>query len=342
MKVQRNSGDNKLDVAAQSNRGEDMRRCSLMLILLAWSLAAGAQPYPAKPIRLIVAFPAGGGSDVMARVLVQRLADRIGQQFIVDNRPGAGGSIGTEAAVKSAPDGYTLQLASTSEVSINRSLYTKLAYDPLKDLSPIGMVATTPMVLIVHPSMPVKDVKQLVALAKARPATINYGSAGAGSTTHLAAELFKASAGIDIVHVPYKGAPPALADLAGGHVQMMFSTLPATLPLVRANRLRSLAVTSKTRADALPAVPTMIEAGHSDYEVQYWYGLFAPRDTSAQTVSLINKHLVAALRSPELVADIRKQGAEPAILTLDEFSAFLIQDAQRWSKAVKVSGATAN
>ena len=163
-----------------------------------------AQTYPAKPIRLIVAFPAGGGSDVMGRVLVQRLAERVGQPFVVDNRPGAGGSIGTEAAVKAPADGYTLQLASTSEVSINRSLYTKLSYDPLKDLAPVGMVATTPMVLIVHPSMPVKDVKQLVALAKARPGQINYGSAGAGSTTHLAAELFKSATAIDIVHVPYK------------------------------------------------------------------------------------------------------------------------------------------
>lgn len=319
-----------------------MSKWSVLCGMLAWSVIAGAQTYPAKPIRLIVAFPAGGGSDVMARVLVQRLADRVGQQFVVDNRPGAGGSIGTEAAVKSPPDGYTLQLASTSEVSINRSLYTKLAYDPLKDLAPIGMVATTPMVLIVHPSMPVKDVRQLVALAKAKPAMINYGSAGAGSTTHLAAELFKSSAGIEIVHVPYKGAPPALADLAGGHVQMMFSTLPATLPLVRANRLRSLAVTSRKRADALPAVPTMIEAGFPDYEVLYWYGLFAPRDTSAQTISYLNKHLTAALRAPELAADVRKQGAEPASLTLEEFSAFLSQDAERWRKAVKISGATAN
>lgn len=303
---------------------------------------AHAQAYPNKPIRLIVAFPAGGGSDVMGRVLVARLAERLGQSFVVDNRPGAGGSIGTEAAVKSPADGYTLQLGSTSEVSINRSLYTKLTYDPLKDLAPIGMVATTPMVLIVHPSMPVKDVKQLVAFAKARAGQIHYGSAGSGSTTHLAAELFKSTAGIDIVHVPYKGAPPALADLTGGHVQMMFSTLPATLPLVRGNRLRPLAVSSLKRADSLPQVPTMAEAGIAGYEVEYWYGLFAPRDTAAQTIALLNKHLTAALRSPELQSDIRKQGAEPATLALDQFTAFLIEDAERWRKAVKVSGATAN
>ena len=315
---------------------------SLLAALLTAAPAVSAQVYPGKPIRLIVAFPAGGGSDIMGRVLVQRLAERVGQSFVVDNRPGAGGSIGTEAAVKAPADGYTLQLASTSEVSINRSLYTKLAYDPLKDLAPIGMVATTPMVLIVHPSMPVKDVKQLVTLAKSRPGQINYGSAGAGSTTHLAAELFRFTTDINIVHVPYKGAPPALADLTGGHVQMMFSTLPATLPLVLNHRLRPLAVTSNRRADTLPQVPTMKEAGIGGYEVEYWYGLFAPRDTSNQTIAFLAKHLSAALRSPELMADIRKQGAEPATLTLEQFAAFLNQDAERWSKAVKLSGATAN
>lgn len=315
---------------------------SLLVAVLTTAPAASAQVYPIKPIRLIVAFPAGGGSDVMGRVLVQRLAERVGQSFVVDNRPGAGGSIGTEAAVKAPPDGYTLQLASTSEVSINRSLYTRLAYDPLKDLAPIGMVATTPMVLIVHPSMPVENVRQLVALARSRPGQINYGSAGAGSTTHLAAELFRFTTDINIVHVPYKGAPPALADLAGGHVQMMFSTLPATLPLVLNHRLRPLAVTSNRRADTLPQVPTMKEAGIGGYEVEYWYGLFAPRDTGSQTIAFLNKHLTAALRSPELIADIRKQGAEPATLSLEQFAAFLNQDAERWSKAVKLSGATAN
>ena len=314
----------------------------VMLALVGAASVAGAQTYPVKPIRLIVAFPAGGGSDVMGRTLTQRLSERVGQPFIVDNRPGAGGSIGTETAVKAPSDGYTLQLASTSEVSINRSLYSKLSYDPLKDLAAIGMVATTPMVLIVHPSMPVKDVRALVAIAKAKPGQIHYGSAGAGSTTHLAAELFKSAAGIDIVHVPYKGAPPALADLAGGHVQMMFSTLPATLPLVHSQRLRPLAVTSTRRASTLQDVPTMIEAGVGGYEVEYWYGLFAPRDTATQTIAFLNKHLSAALRSPELAADIRKQGAEPASMTIEQFRAFLLEDAERWRKAVKVSGATAN
>jgi tripartite-type tricarboxylate transporter receptor subunit TctC len=198
------------------------------------------------------------------------------------------------------------------------------------------------MVLVVHPSMPVKDVKQLIAMAKARPGEIHYGSAGSGSTTHLAAELFKSSVGADLVHVPYKGAPPALADLTGGHVQMMFSTLPATLPLVRANRLRPLAVSSRRRADALPEVPTMMESGVSGYEVDYWYGLFAPRDTSAQTIAFLGRHLTAALASPEFVAEIRKQGATPAMLTLEQFATFLVEDAERWRRAVKVSGATAN
>ena len=322
-----------------------MRRWFEWLFLIAavaapWGVQA--QSYPEKPIRLIIAFPAGGGSDVMGRLLAARLSERLGQPFVVDNRPGAGGSIGTEGAVKSPPDGYTVLLGSTSEVSINRSLYTKLSYDPLKDLAPIGMVATTPMVLVVHPSMPVKDVKQLVAIAKARPGQIHYGSAGSGSTTHLAAELFKSTAGIDIVHVPYKGAPPALADLTGGHVQLMFSTLPATLPLVHANRLRPLGVSSTKRADTLPQVPTIVEAGFAGYEVEYWYGLFAPRNTPPQMLAVLTKTLGAALGTAELQSDIRKQGAEPSVLSLQQFTAFLSEDAERWRKAVKVSGATAN
>lgn len=315
-----------------------------LLALLAAVGAGGthAQGYPAKPVRLIIAFPAGGGSDVMGRIVAQKLSERFGHQVIVDNRPGAGGSIGTEAAVRSAPDGYTLQLASTSEVSINRSLYTKLSYDPLKDLAPITGVASTPMVLIVHPSMPVKTIKELVALAKARPGQINYSSAGSGTTTHLSAELFRAMTHINIVHVPYKGAPPALADLAGGHVQMMFSTLPAVLPLITGNRLRPVAVSSTTRARALPDVPTMVEAGVAGYEVNYWYGMFVPLATSKEIIGVLYNHLAQALRSPEMIANINKQGAEPVSMTTGEFAQFLKADAERWARAVKFSGAKAD
>ena len=314
----------------------------LTIALLMGHAAASAQGYPAKPVRLIVAFAAGGGSDAMGRILARAMSERIGQSIVVDNRPGAGGSIGTEAAVRSAPDGYTIQLASTSEVSINRSLYTALTFDPLKDLSPIGMVASTPMMLIVHPSMPVANVKQLVAIAKARPGQILYGSAGTGSTTHLSAELFRAAAGVQIIHVPYKGAAPALIDLISGQTQLMFSTLPAALSFVTAGRLRALAVTSAKRAEALPAVPTMIESGFGDYVVDYWYGLFAPQKTPAAIIAFLNRHLHDTLRSADVVASIRKLGAEPASETLERFSAYLVEDAERWRKAVKISGATAN
>lgn len=318
-------------------------RATLLALLAAVGAGgAHAQGYPVKPVRLIIAFPAGGGSDVMGRIVAQKLSERFGQQVIVDNRPGAGGSIGTEAAVRSAPDGYTLQLASTSEVSINRSLYTKLSYDPLKDLAPITGVASTPMVLIVHPSMPVKTIKDLVALAKARPGQINYSSAGSGTTTHLSAELFRAMTHIDIVHVPYKGAPPALADLAGGHVQMMFSTLPAVLPLITGNRLRPVAVSSTTRSRALPDVPTMVEAGVAGYEVNYWYGMFVPLATPKEIVGVLYNHLAQALRSPDMIANINKQGAEPVSMTTGEFAQFLKADAERWAKAVKFSGAKAD
>lgn len=316
-----------------------LRAIILAVVVVLASASATAQQYPSKPIRLIVAFPAGGGSDLMARLVAQRLGERIGQSFVVDNRPGAGGSIGTEAAVKSPADGYTLQLGSTSEVSINRSLYSKLSYDPVKDLAPIGLLATTPMVIVVHPSLPVSDLKALVALAKAHPRQINYGSAGSGSTTHLAAELFRWMTQIEIIHIPYKGAPQALTDLTGGQLQLMFSTLPPALPLVQSHRLKALAVSSQRRVESLPNVPTVQEAGVAGYEVEYWYGLFAPRGTSADVIALLNRQLTGALRATELSSDIRKQGAEPATMTLEQFTAFVTQDAERWARAVKLSGA---
>ena len=310
--------------------------------VLTISGGASAQTYPSKSVRMIVAFPPGGGSDVMGRILAQALSQKIGHNVIVDNRAGAGGSIGTEVAVRAAPDGYTLQLASTSEVSINRSLYPKLSYDPLKDLAPIGAVASTPLVLVVHPSMPVKDINALVAIAKSRPGQVTFGSAGTGSTTHLTGELFKAATAIQILHVPYKGAAPALTDLVGGQTQLMFSTLPAVMPLITAQRLRALALTSARRAPSLGTVPTMLESGIPDFEVEYWYGLFAPRQAPTAVISTMNKHLQEVLGSPDTMGDIRRQGAEPMTLTLDAFIRFLAGDAERWRKAVKVSGASAN
>lgn len=320
-----------------------MKKTIAVLAVLAGAIApVAAQNYPTKPVRVIVAFPAGGGSDVMGRIVAQKLGEKFGQQVVVDNRGGAGGSIGTEAAVKSPADGYTLQLASTSEVSINRSLYRKLSYDPLRDLVPVGMVSVTPMVLVVHPSMPVANVKQFVALMKARPDEVLYGSAGTGSTTHLAAELFKVATGAAFVHVPYKGAAPAITDLVGGHVQIMFSTLPAVMPMIAGKRVKALAVSSGKRAETLPDVPTMSESGVSGYQVDYWYGLFVPRNTPEAIVTTLNRNLVEAVQSADMSAAIRKQGAVPTVMPLPDMRTFLQTDADQWAQAVKISGATAD
>ena len=320
-----------------------MKKTIAVLAVLAGAIApVAAQNYPTKPVRVIVAFPAGGGSDVMGRIVAQKLGEKFGQQVVVDNRGGAGGSIGTEAAVKAPADGYTLQLASTSEVSINRSLYRKLSYDPLRDLAPVGMVSVTPMVLVVHPSMPVANVKQFVALMKARPNEVLYGSAGTGSTTHLAAELFKVATGAAFVHVPYKGAAPAITDLVGGHVQIMFSTLPAVMPMISGKRVKALAVSSGKRAETLPDVPTMAEAGVSGYQVDYWYGLFVPKNTPEAIVTTLNRNLVEGVQSADMSAAIRKQGAVPTVMPLPEMRTFLQTDADQWAQAVKISGATAD
>jgi len=308
-------------------------------IFSAATLTAGggawAQSYPAKPVRLIVAFPAGGGSDVVGRILAQKLGERLGQQVVVENRPGAGGSIGTEVAVRAAPDGYTLVLGSTSEIAINPAVYTKLAYDTLRDLVAIAPVAATPMALLVHPTLPVKDVQALIALARARPGQINYGSAGNGSTTHLAAEIFRAATRIEIVHVPYKGAPPALSDLVGGQMQMMISTLPAAMSLVQAGRLRTLAVTTARRADALPAVPTLQESGLAGFDVEYWYGAFAPAAIPRELVARLHGEVEAAVRAPDVAASLAKQGATPVTLTTEQFGAFVRTEFGKWGGAAR-------
>jgi len=295
-----------------------------------------------KPVRLIVAFPAGGGSDVVGRIVAQKLGERFGQQVIVDNRPGAGGSIGTEAAVRAAPDGYTVQLGSTSEVSINPALYTRLSYDPNRDLVPVAMVGQTPLALLVHPSMPVKGAKDLIALARARPGEVNYGSAGNGTMTHLAGALFQSAAAVTITHVPYKGAPAALTDLAAGQTQMMFSTLPAALSLMNAGRLKPVAVTTRARAKSLPETPTLIEAGVPGYDVLYWYGLFAPSATPREVVARLHAETAEVLRAPDTVASLARQGADAASLTQEQFAAFVREEAPKWANAVRLSGAKAD
>lgn len=309
------------------------------LLLGCASAAVLAQGYPVKAVRLIVPFPAGGGSDIVGRIMAQRLTGQLKQQVFVDNRAGAGGSIGTEAAVRSAPDGYTMVLASTSEIAVNPALYTKLAYDTVRDLAAVAMVASTPIVVIVHPSMPLKTVKDLVSLARQRPGDINVASAGNGTFTHLSGELFRSIAGVTWTHVPYKGAPAALADLVSGQVQVMFSSLPAAVGLINSGRLRALAVSTANRAETLSQVPTVMESGVPGYEVVYWYGLFVPAATSRETIARLHSEIAQALRTQDVIASLAKQGATPGAMSQAQFADFVKSEAAKWGKVVKASGA---
>ena len=314
----------------------------VVAVTLAAAASASAQSYPVRPVRLVVPFPAGGGSDVVGRIVAQKLTERLGQQVIVDNRAGAGGSIGTEAVVKSAPDGYTVVLASTSEIAINPSLYSKLNYDTVKDLVPVAMVASTPMVVIVHPSLPVKSMKDLIALAIAKPGEINVASAGTGTITHLSGELFRSIARITWTHVPYKGAPAALTDLASGQVQVMFSSLPAAMAFIKINRVKPIAVSSRTRAEALPQIPTVIESGVPGYEVEYWYGIFAPAAIPRDAQTRLGDEIAATLKQPDMIANLANQGAAPGRLTQVQFADFVKSEAAKWGGVVKSSGARAD
>ena len=309
---------------------------SLYFLALFTSQAA-AQGFPNKPVRLIVPFPAGGGSDVVGRIVALKLGDVLGQQVVVDNRPGAGGSIGTEAAVRSAPDGYTMVLASTSEIAVNPAIYSKLSYDTLKDLTPVAMVATTPMVLVVAPQLPVKTISDFVALARTKAGQLNVASAGNGSFTHLAGEFFRSLAGLKWTHVPYKGAPPALTDLAAGRADAMFSTLPAAMSFIRSNLAKPVAVSSPARVTTLD-VPTVIESG-VPYEAEYWYGLFVPSATPKDVVARLAQALGQTLAAQDTVDNLAKQGASPARVPPDQFEGYVRTEHSKWGKVARDSGA---
>jgi tripartite-type tricarboxylate transporter receptor subunit TctC len=309
-----------------------------LAIACAGAATAFAQGFPAKTVRLIVPFPAGGGSDIVGRIVAGRLTEQMKQQVIVDNRAGAGGSIGTEAAARAAPDGYTLVLASTSEIAVNPAIYTRLTYDTVRDLAPVALVASTPVVLVVHPSLPVRSVRTLVELARARPGDINMASAGNGTFTHLSGELFKSVTGTSMTHVPYKGAPTALADLASGQVQIMFSSLPAAIGLINGGRIRPIAVSTAKRADNLPQVPTVVESGVPPYEVTYWYGTFLPAATPREILSQLHNEVAQALRAPEVAASLNKQGATPGTLSQPQFADFVKSEHARWGKVARATG----
>ena len=300
---------------------------------------ACAQPYPDKPIRVIVPVPAGGTPDVVARMVAPGLSALLGQQLVIDNRGGAGGLIGAELAAKAAPDGYTLFFSSPGSLTILPHMHKTVGYDTLRDFAPVSLVAIGPFLLITHPSVPVKTVKDLIALAKAQPGKLNYASAGSGAANHLAMELFKSMAAVDITHVPYKGAPQAITDLIGGSVDLMFNSIPPVIQHIRAGRLRLLAVSSAKRSPQLPDVPTVSEAGVPGYEFTTWFGLLAPARTPPAILARLNAELVKVVHAPDMKAQLEIQGYDPVGGTPQEFSAFIRAENAKYAKLVRLSGA---
>ena len=317
-----------------------MRRFVLNLLFLfaLLPLATAAQSgYPSKPVRFIVPSAAGGGTDITARAVAQQLSEALGQQFVVDNRPGAGQMIGIELAAKSVPDGYTLLMAA-STLAINPIMYKKVAYDPVHDFTPVTQAASLPNVLVVHPSLPVKTVSELIALAKQRPGQINYASAGNGTSPQMSIELLKSMAGIDLVHIPYKGTMPGVVDLLGGQVSVMALNVLTALPHIKAGRLRALAVTSAKRSEALPDIPTIAEAGLAGYESSQWYGVLAPAGTPREIVARLNVEIVRALRLPDVKQRLAADGAEPVGSSPEEFAAFIKSEIEKWARVAKAAG----
>ncbi len=310
-----------------------------LLLLLTSSMSAFpalAQDYPSKPIRLVVPYPPGGGNDALGRLVAQRLSTALGQQVFVENKAGAGGNLGTGEVARAKPDGYTLTLGFVANMAMTPHM-GKLNYDPVKDFAPISMVAQGYQILVVNPSFPAKTVPELVALAKAKPGSLNYASGGNGSPLHLVAELFKISAGVFITHIPYKGSTPAAASVIGGETQMVFGGVVSSLPFVKAGRLRALAVTSPRRIDAAPDVPTLVELGYKGVEASSWYGLFAPAGTPAPIIERLNKELVALGKNPEHREQLDKQGQEAVYSTPDELASYVKSESAKWARVIKTA-----
>jgi tripartite-type tricarboxylate transporter receptor subunit TctC len=313
----------------------------LCFALCAFASAAAAQPFPARPIRVVVPLAAGGPADIFARAIAEKLSPALGQPVVVDNRPGANTNIGTELVAKAAPDGYTLLLTASTH-TINPSLYANLPFDPIRDFAPITLVAQTPLVMVLHPSVAAKSVREFIALAKSRPGQINFGSAGSGSTLHLAGEMFNVLAGVKLVHVPYKGVTQAMNDLLGGHLALMFPGAPIALPHARAGKLHALATTGAERTPAAPELPTVAEAGVPGFEVTVWYGVFAPAGTPPPVINRLNGDLTQIVQLAEIRSRWAALGADPLTSTPAELAAFLGADLRKWAKVVKDSGARAD
>jgi tripartite-type tricarboxylate transporter receptor subunit TctC len=310
-----------------------MRRILAALALA--SVAAAADVYPTKPVRLIVPFPPGGPADVLARTVGDRIGAALGQAVVVDNRPGAGGNIGMELAAKAPPDGHTLVLAPAGNLTVNPSLYRNVPYDVARDFAPVTVIAAVPNVLVVNPQVPAKDLGELIAYAKANPGKLNYSSPGPGSGAHLAGELLKSSAGIDIVHVPYNGIAPATTAVVAGDVQLMFAGAPAALPQVAGGKLRAIAVASPKRIASASTIPTLDESGLPGFDVTSWYSIVAPASTPPAVIDRLQKEIARALENPEVKAKLAGLGAEPIANTPAEFAAMIRSETTKWSKIVK-------
>jgi tripartite-type tricarboxylate transporter receptor subunit TctC len=308
--------------------------------ILITPLTAAAQQYPTKAIRFVVPFAPGGGTDIIGRVVAQALNDALGQPVVVDNRGGAGSTLGTEIVAKSPADGYTILFGNIS-LAFNATLYTQLRYDTIRDLAPISLSAVQPNILVIHPGLPAKNLKEFIELARAHPGKYNYASAGTGSGTHLAAELLKLQTKIDIVHVPYKGTGPALTDLLGGQINMMVSTFASALPHVKSGRMRALGVTTVKRSPAAPDVPTLIEGGVAGYDYSTWYGLLAPAGTPKPIIEMLNASNRKVLARDDIKQKLESQGVDPIVNTPAEFSTYMKSETEKWGKVVKATGAKA-
>lgn len=321
-----------------SSHGSIHRRAALGLALLLASGMALAQAYPARPIKLIVPFPPGGGTDIIAREVANKVATSEGWTIVIDNKPGSGGNIGVDAAAKASPDGYTLVLGQTSNLAINPSLYAKLPYDPVKDLAAVGLVASAPLVVVVSSASPYRKLADVVAAAKAKPTALNYASSGNGTVAHLATEQFQKVAGIQLTHVPYKGASQGLTDLVGGQIQMYVSSVPTLIAQIKSGQLRALAVTSLQRNRDLPDVPTMVEAGYKDFEAITWFGVAGPAAMPKDAIARLNTAFNKALATPDVQKKLAAQGAEVLSGPPEKFASLIRTDGVRWGAIVKASG----
>ncbi len=321
-----------------TNRRQFMLLGSALTAFVPFAAMGQNAAYPAKPIRVVVPFPPGGATDIVGRLVAKYLSEALRQPAVVDNRPGAGAAIGADIVAKSAPDGYTLLIGSPSSLTINQSLYDSLPYKPGRDFVPVSVVANTPGVLAVNPKVPVKSVQELIALAKSKPGKMTYASSGNGNFQHLVAELFKGKTGIDVVHVPYKGSAPALADAVSGQVDMIFDVVPSAAPLISSGRLRGLAVTTAGRSELLPDTPTLDEVGVKGFDASSWYALVAPTGTPGPILARLSEEVAKMVRTPEMKAELLKLGASPIGSTPAQAKAFIDSEASRWAELIRANG----